>query len=45
MGLFMELWKPSYIDNRNNTSGETVRLKVEIFMMVADEAVVVMKLL
>jgi len=42
MGLFMELWKPLYVVNRNSASGKTVRLKVEIRMMVADEAVVVM---
>jgi hypothetical protein len=45
MGLIMELWKPKDDENRNDTSGQTVRSKVEIHLLVADEAVVVMKFL
>ena len=45
MGLHMEQWKPTSGDNRNDTSGQAVRSKVEKHWLVADEAVVVMKLL
>jgi len=41
MGLIMELWKPADDENRNDTSGEPVRSKVERHWLVADEAVVV----
>lgn len=41
----MELWKLSFDVNRNGTSRKTVSPKVEKHMTVADEAVVVMKVL
>jgi len=45
-GLIMEQWKPTDGErNRNDTSGEPVRSKVEIHQVVADEVVVVMRLL
>ncbi len=45
MGLFMELWKLTYVANRNGTSRDTARPKVEMRMTVADEAVVVTNVL
>ena len=45
MGLVMEQWKPTDDGNRNDTSGQAVRSKVEIHELVADDAVVVMKFL
>jgi len=39
----MELGKPTDDGNRNSTSGNTVRPKVEKHQSVADEAVVVQK--
>jgi len=39
----MELGKPTDDVNRNSTSGNTVRLKVEKRQSVADEAIVVKK--
>lgn len=39
----MELGKPTDDVNRNSTSGNTVRLKVEKHQSVADEAVVAKK--
>ena len=45
MGLYMEQWKPTGDVNRNDTSGQAARSKVEIHQLVADEAVVVMKFL
>jgi hypothetical protein len=39
----MELGKPTVDVNRNSTSGDTVRLKVEKQQSVADEAAVVKK--
>ena len=39
----MELGKPTDDVNRNSTSGDTVRPKVEKHQTVADEAVVVRK--
>ncbi len=45
MGLVMEQWKPTDDGNRNDTNGQAVRSKVEKCQLVADEAVVVMKLL
>ena len=44
-GLIMEQWKPTDDENRNDTSGDPVRLKVEIHQLVADEVVVAMKFL
>jgi len=41
----MELGKPTDDVNRNGTSGEPVRPKVEKYQAVADEAVVVLKFL
>jgi hypothetical protein len=41
----MELWKPDNNANRNGTSGEPARPKVEMYCLVADEAVVVKKFL
>jgi len=32
----MELWKPTGDENRNDTSGQAVRLKVEKCQLVAD---------
>jgi hypothetical protein len=40
--LIKELGKPTVDDNRNGTSGDTVRPKVEKQQAVADEVVVVM---
>jgi hypothetical protein len=40
--LITELGKPTGDENRNDTSGDTVRPKVEKQQLVADEAVVVM---
>jgi len=45
MGLYMEQWKPTGDENRNGTSGQAARSKVETHWLVADEAVVVMKFL
>ena len=45
MGLVMELGKPPDDENRNDTSGETVRSKVERHGVVADEVVVATKFL
>jgi hypothetical protein len=45
MGLIMELWKPPVDENRNDTSGQAVRSKVERQRVVADEVVVAMKFL
>jgi hypothetical protein len=45
MGLVMEQWKPTVDGNRNDTSGQAARSKVEMQQLVADEAVVVMKFL
>jgi len=45
MGLFMEQWKPTVDGNRNDTSGQVARSKLEIQQLVADEAVLVMKFL
>jgi len=45
MGLFTELGKPYDNVNRNGTSGDTVRPKVERYHTVADEAVVVVIIL
>ena len=45
MGLLMEQWKPTDDGNRNDTSGQAVRSKVEIRQLVADEVVVAMKFL
>lgn len=39
----MELGKPAGDGNRNGTSGDTTRPKVEKHQLVTDEAVVVMK--
>jgi hypothetical protein len=41
----MELWKPPKDGNRKDTSGKAVRSKIEKPWVVADEAVVVKKLL
>jgi len=41
--MITELGKPPDDDNRNGTSGDTVRPKVEKQQVVADEAVVAMK--
>jgi len=43
--LKAELGKPTFDGNRNGTSGEPVRPKVEKQELVADEVVVVMKFL
>jgi hypothetical protein len=43
MGLVTELGKPTDDENRNGTSGDTVRPKLEKQQSVADEAVVVKK--
>jgi hypothetical protein len=43
MGLVTELGKPADDENRNGTSGDPVRLKVEKQQSVADKAVVVKK--
>ena len=43
MGLVTELGKPADDVNRNGTSGDPVRPKVEKQQLVADEAVVVKK--
>ena len=45
MGLIMALWKPTDDENRNDTSGDPVRSKVEKRQSVADEVVVAMKFL
>lgn len=45
MGLVMELWKPACNVNRNGTSRQAVRLKVEKDMLVSDEAVLAVKYL
>ena len=45
MGLFMELGKLTNNVNRNDTSGEPTRLKLEKCLSVADEVVLVKKLL
>ena len=45
MGLVMEQWKPTDDENRNDTSGQTARSKVEKCQLVAYEVVVVMKFL
>ena len=45
MGLVTELGKPTDDENRNDTSRDTVRPKLEMHQSVADEAVVVLKLL
>jgi hypothetical protein len=41
--LITELGKPADDENRNGTSGDPVRPKVEKHQLVADEAVVVRK--
>jgi len=41
--LITELGKPADDENRNGTSGDTVRPKVEKHQLVTDEAVVVKK--
>jgi hypothetical protein len=41
----MELGKPTFDENRNDTSREPVRSKVEKQKLVTDEVVVVMKFL
>jgi hypothetical protein len=41
----MELWKPPGDENRNDTSGNTVRSKLEKRGVVADEVVVALKFL
>jgi hypothetical protein len=45
MGLIMELWKPADDENRNDTSGDPARPKVEMHLQAADEAVVAMRFL